>query len=163
MRLLRIIDCFYLLLLGIGIGGIIACGAFAAPVVFTQIHEVLPDITQAQSGLIMGKIFMRLNVYLKILLFVMVIYEIFSLLYNYFKFSFHSYYKMWSVSAFILVLTLINAVCIGLFVWYYTPFILDVNNLIKDNFVAMHTQSVWVFKILMVSMSILFIWRIFRL
>ena len=66
VKFFRIADVFYLLLLGIGIGGIIACGAFAAPVVF-KIESFLPHITQYESGMIMGRIFMRLNVYLQIL------------------------------------------------------------------------------------------------
>lgn len=151
MRLIRIVDCFYLLLLGIGIGAIIACGVFVAPVIFKQVNEVIPNITNAESGIIMGKIFLRLNFYLQVFLVVMVVYEIISLVYN------RLYCKIWTVLVFI------NAICIGLFVWYYTPFILDKNNLASDNFVVMHTQSVWVFKILMISMSILFVWRIYRI
>ncbi len=150
VKFFRIADVFYLLLLGIGIGGIIACGAFAAPVVF-KIESFLPHITQYESGMIMGRIFMRLNVYLQILFVVIACYEIISAILR------QQYRKVW------LIIGGINILCIALFVWYYTPFILNVENLASDNFSSMHAQSVWIFKILMFGLAIAFVWRAYSL
>lgn len=155
MRFLHLVDCFYLLLLGVGVGGIIACGAFAAPVVFS-IHEFIPVITQGDSGMIMGRIFVKLNSYLIFLMMVMVLYEGFGFVSHLAKMN-PIYTKFW------FVLGVGSIVLIALFAFYYTPFILDPQNLLSDNFDAMHKQSVWVFKALMGCLSILFIWRVYVL
>ncbi|RDU58835.1 DUF4149 domain-containing protein [Helicobacter sp. MIT 14-3879] len=154
-RAIRIMDSLYLLFLSIGIGGIIACGAFAAPIIFHAqdfiSQEVANLFTNTDSGQIMGQIFLRLNGYLLILLVIIVVYELLSLKFN------PNYSKVW------LILGLISAVCIVLFAWYYTPFILNKENLQSDNFHSMHEQSVWVFKILTMSLSILLVWRGYKL
>lgn len=155
VKYLRLVDSFYLLLLGVGIGGIIACGAFAAPVVF-GIHDFMPMITQSDSGIIMGKIFMRLNAYLVFLMIIIGLYEGFGFLSNVKKINL-VYTKFW------LLLGVCSIILIALFAFYYTPFILDSKNLFSENFDAMHKQSVWVFKALMFCLSVLFIWRIYML
>lgn len=155
VRYLRLVDSFYLLLLGVGIGGIIACGAFAAPVVFS-IHDFMPMITQSDSGVIMGRIFMRLNAYLVFLMIVIGLYEGFGFLSNIEKIN-PIYTKFW------LLLGIFSITLIALFAFYYTPFILDPQNLFSDNFDSMHKQSVWVFKALMFCLSVLFIWRVYIL
>ena len=66
-------------------------------------------------------------------------------------------------SNFWLILGVFNIVLIALFVYYYTPFILDTQNLLSDNFASMHEQSVWVFKALMFGLSVLLIWRAYLL
>ncbi len=155
LKYLRIFDSFYLLLLGVGIGGIIACGAFAAPVVF-KINEFIPAFSQSESGLIMGKIFVRLNAYLVFLMVVIAIYESIGLLTCNLKIN-SIYSKFW------FLLGVFNITLIILFVYYYTPFILKPQNILSDEFVTMHKQSVLVFQALMFGLSLLFIWRAYAL
>ncbi|WP_244910960.1 DUF4149 domain-containing protein [Helicobacter aurati] len=154
-KILRIIDSLYLLLLGIGIGGIIACGMFAAPIIFHATDFISEQAASAfsniDSGQIMGQIFLRLNYYLQVLLVAIIAYELFHVISN------HHYARIWLIFGFI------NVVCIALFVWYYTPFILDKENLRADNFQAMHAQSVWVSKILLINLSVVFIGRAYTL
>lgn len=151
----RVFEPIYLLLLGVGVGAIIACGAFAAPVVFKMgEHLGMSDITQFEGGIIMGKIFMRLNSYLQILLVVIAFYELFSFLFL---------RKSGAYSVFWLLLGVISIVCIALFVWYYSPFLLDSKNLVnREDFMELHTQSRLISQILIVSLSILFVWRAYK-
>lgn len=154
-RYIRIIDSFYLLLLAVGIGAVVACGAFAAPVIF-HINEFIPEITQLESGLIMGRIFVRLNSYLVILMVIMGLYESVCLYGGIVK-------KNIPYSLFWFLLAVINSICIALFAYYYTPFILDSANIASENFADMHAQSVLVFKILLFGLGMLFIWRAYIL
>lgn len=150
-RYLRILDSFYLLLLGVGVGGIVACGTFAAPVIF-HIGDFIEGITQSESGLIMGRIFVRLNTYLLFLVVIMAAYEGLGVV-CYLTKKEVRYMRAWAV------LGVCNIALILLFAYYYTPFILDPQNLASEHFQSMHEQSVWVFKLLMLGLSILFIWR----
>lgn len=152
-KFFRIAEPIYLLLLGVGIGAIIACGAFAAPVVF-HMKDFIEGTTQFDSGIVMGKIFMRLNAYLRILFIVICIYEILSFLFL---------RRVGVYSIFWLILAIINATCIALFVWYYSPFLNDINSLADSDFTKIHSQSVLIFKILMASLSITFIWRVYNM
>ncbi|RDU65977.1 DUF4149 domain-containing protein [Helicobacter didelphidarum] len=150
-KFFRIIDPLYILLLGIGIGGIIACGAFAAPVVF-RIGDMIPGLGPYEGGMIMGGIFVRLNMYLLILLLAIIIYELLSFI----------YLRKTIYSILLLLVGIISSVCIALFVWYYTPFILNPENLVSENFSSMHEQSVLCFKILMVCLAILLVSRSYK-
>ncbi|MDY5185888.1 DUF4149 domain-containing protein [Helicobacter trogontum] len=154
-RYMRIFDSFYLLLLGVGVGGIIACGAFSAPIIF-NIDRFIPSFSKMDSGLVMGKIFVRLNVYLVFLAIIIALYESFSFFARILKLKI-VYSNFWPI------LGVLNIILIALFVYYYTPFILDIQNLSSDKFLSMHEQSVWVFKALMFTLSALFIWRLYLL
>lgn len=149
-KIFALLHPIYVLLLGIGVGALIATGALSAPVVFSM-SSLLDGmhITREQSGIVMGQIFVRLNYMLVALLIIMAIYEILSLIAN------SAYGKI------CFVLLLINAVCIVLFVFYYTPFILDPQNLVKDNFDSMHEGSVIVFKILTFGLGFSFLFHVY--
>ena len=75
-RILDISRAFYLLVLGISAGAIIATGALSAPVIFNMDSILGLGISNAESGLVMGNIFSRLNYVLLALMIVMIIYEI---------------------------------------------------------------------------------------
>lgn len=152
-KLFKIADLFYLLLIGIGVGCIIACGVFVAPVIF-KINEFIPTFSQTESGLVMGKIFVKLNYFLMLLAIIIAIYETIGFLTA--KFN-KNYTRLW------IILGAFNIILIYLFAFYYTPFILDKNNIESEVFVTMHEQSVLVFKVLMLSLSILFIWRSYKI
>lgn len=150
----RVLDSVYLWLLGIGVGCIVACGMFAAPVVF-KASSFIPDFSIADSGLIMGNIFLKCNAFFNVLAVVIIIYEVISLAVSK-RFAHSNQRRLW------FVLGGISVIMIFLFTLYYTPFIMDAQstgNLGTPEFDSMHKQSEYAFKILLVSLSALMIWR----
>lgn len=143
---------FYMLLIGVSLGAIVAAGAFSAPVIFRAIHFVPTlDITIFESGLLMTEIFKKLNVILNILALYMLVYEILSLRISGKKLA--------------PLLGFVSIILIGLFTLYYTPYIIHAQTLGESGiqtsaFDSMHMQSVYVFKALMVTLCLLFIARI---
>ena len=148
-RILDISRAFYLLVLGISAGAIIATGALSAPVIFNMDSILGLGISNAESGLVMGNIFSRLNYVLLALMIVMIIYEIVCVFAK-------SSYRIPC-----LILLIINIVCILLFVFYYSPFLLNQENLADENFDLAHKQSVLVFKILMTTLMLSFLCHAF--
>ncbi|WP_279128646.1 DUF4149 domain-containing protein [Helicobacter winghamensis] len=144
----------YLLLIGISLGAVLASGAFSAPTIF-RAASLVPNlnISLFQSGILMTSIFVKLNLLLNFLAFFILIYEILAL----------------RVSGAKVAPTLgfISVILIFLFTMYYTPYILEAQKLGEDGianatFDAMHTQSVLVFKALMISLCLLFIVRLLK-
>lgn len=141
----------YLLLIGVALGAIVACGVFSAPVIF-RAPAIAPnlEITLFQSGILMTSIFIKLNFLLNLLAIFILFYEILSMRVNKAK-----------VAPF---LGFCSIIFILLFTLYYTPYIASAQNLGEEGitnlaFDAIHTQSVYVFKALMVSLLLLFIIR----
>lgn len=148
--------CFilYLLLIGISLGAVLASGAFSAPTIF-RASSLVPELNISifQSGILMTSIFVKLNILLNFLAFFILIYEILALRVNGEKIS--------------PMLGFISVILIFLFTMYYTPYILEAQKLGEEGianvaFDAMHTQSVYVFKALMISLCLLFVVRLFR-
>ncbi len=140
---------FYIILLGLSVGSIFALGIFVAPVVFVP-SPILGNgvLSQFQSGLLMSKIFLHFNYLLGFT-------GIFILFYE-FK-AFFSLDKD-KISFFIAILAIY---CIGLFVLYYTPYIIQAQSQMQtqtSGFEAMHKGSELDFKILLVSLVGL-MWR----
>lgn len=142
---------FYLLLIGVTLGAIIACGVFSAPAIF-RASMIVPnlEITLFQSGILMTSIFTKLNFLLNLLAVFILFYEILSMRISGAKIA--------------PILGLCSLILIFLFTLYYTPYILQAQSLGEEAianhaFDAMHTQSVYVFKALMVSLLLLFIIR----
>lgn len=150
----RVLDSVYLWLLGIGVGCIVACGMFAAPIIF-KASNLIPALSVSDSGLIMGNIFLKCNAFFNILAVVIIVYEAIS--FSLCKAFAHSNQRrLW------FVLGGISVIMIFLFTLYYTPFIMDAQsagNLGTPEFDSMHKQSEYTFKILLVSLSALMIWR----
>ncbi|ANV98662.1 hypothetical protein BBW65_07560 [Helicobacter enhydrae] len=141
----------YLWVVGVAIGAIVACGIFVAPVIF-KAHSFLPslDVTQYDLGILMAQVFLRLNVFLNFAGIVIVVYEILAL-----------FAKAHLLS---LIINAVNAVLIFLFTLYYTPKIIQAQGAsatATPEFASLHTQSEWVFKILLISLSIGFVYRVF--
>lgn len=143
---------FYLLLIAVSLGAALASGAFATSSIFRAAEIVKNlEITTFQSGVLMTSIFIKLNVLLNILALYILIYEIFTLSVCRKKVT--------------PLLGLINVILIFLFTLYYTPFIVEAQSLgeesfYSETFATMHHQSVLVFKALMASLFILFIYRL---
>jgi len=144
----------YLLCLGMMIGLELAAGAFVAPVIFFP-QKLLGEgvLTHFQSGLLMTEIFLRMN-------FLLVFFSVISFLFELVTWilkakSSDKVSILFSVTA--LVLT-------TLFVYYYTPFIVAAQSLgeietASEAFRAMHKQSEWVMKSLMMVQIGLFVRR----
>ncbi|WP_299547855.1 DUF4149 domain-containing protein [uncultured Helicobacter sp.] len=143
---------FYLLLVGVSLGAVLASGAFSAPTIF-RASSLVPElnISVFQSGILMTNIFTKLNVLLNILAVFILVYEILA-----FRVSGAKVAPL---------LGFISVILIFLFTLYYTPYILEAqklgeNGIANAAFDAMHTQSVYVFKALMASLCLLFIVRL---
>ena len=143
----------YLVMLGIAIGVEIAAGAFIAPVIFFP-QKYLGDgvLSHFQSGILMTQVFLKMNLVIGFAALYSIIYEVqvFMMRKNY---DFLSFF-----------LSLVIVVGTGLFLFYYTPFIVHAQQLgametTTEAFATMHKQSEWVMKALMVAQFGLFIRR----
>ncbi|MGL2756216.1 DUF4149 domain-containing protein [Helicobacter pylori] len=144
----------YLLLLGILGGSLITLGMMVAPIIF-KAPSILPEfnLTLFESGKLMSQIIVRFNFLLGAIGFVVLLYEIISFIYN--KRSF----------VYLILGVAIGALCL-LFVFYYTPYILNAQKvgeaaLQSAEFARSHAQSEWLFKELFVLVCALFFWRLF--
>lgn len=143
----------YLAMLGIAMGVEIAAGAFIAPVIFFP-QKYLGEgvLSHFQSGILMTQVFLKMNLVIGFAALYSIIYEVevFMMRKNY---DFLSFF-----------LSLIIVVGTGLFLFYYTPFIVHAQQLgametTTEAFATMHKQSEWVMKALMVAQFGLFIRR----
>jgi len=143
----------YLAMLGVAIGIEIAAGAFIAPVIFFP-QKYLGDgvLTHFQSGILMTQVFLKMNLVIGFITLYSIIYEVqvWMMCKNYDFLSF--------------ILSLVMVVTTGLFLFYYTPFIVHAQQLgaletTTEAFANMHKQSEWVMKLLMVTQFGLFIRR----
>lgn len=143
----------YLAMLGIAMGVEIAAGAFIAPVIFFP-QKYLGEgvLSHFQSGILMTQVFLKMNLVIGFAALYSIIYEVevFMMRKNY---DFLSFF-----------LSLIIVVGTGLFLFYYTPFIVHAQQLgametTTEAFATMHKQSEWVMKALMVVQFGLFIRR----
>ncbi|GAA7466534.1 DUF4149 domain-containing protein [Helicobacter pylori] len=144
----------YLLVLGILGGSLIILGAIVAPIVF-KASSILPELnlTPFESGKLMAQIFVRFNYLLGAMGFVVLLYEIVSFIYS--KRSL----------VYLILGVAIGALCL-LFVFYYTPYILNAQKigevaLQSDEFARLYAQSEWLFKELLVLVCALFFLRLF--
>lgn len=143
----------YLVMLGIAIGVEIAAGAFIAPVIFFP-QKYLGDgvLTHFQSGILMTQVFLKMNLLIGFVALFSIIYEVqvWMMFKNYDFLSF--------------IVSIVIVVATGLFIFYYTPFIVHAQQLgnadtTTELFAKMHKQSEWVMKFLMVAQCVLFVRR----
>ncbi|WQS47560.1 DUF4149 domain-containing protein [Helicobacter pylori] len=144
----------YLLLLGILGGSLITLGMMVAPIVF-KAPSILPEfnLTLFESGKLMSQIIVRFNFLLGAIGFVVLLYEIISFIYS--KRSL----------VYLILGVAIGALCL-LFVFYYTPYILNAQKvgevaLQSAEFARSHAQIEWLFKELLVLVCALFFLRLF--
>jgi hypothetical protein len=150
MRSLMVV---YLVMLSVAIGVEIAAGAFVAPVIFFP-QKYLGDgvLTHFQSGILMTQVFLKMNLVIGFVALYSIIYEVqvWMMFKNYDFLSF--------------ILSIIVVLTTGLFIFYYTPFIVHAQQLgavetTTEIFAKMHKQSEWVMKALMVAQFMLFVRR----
>ncbi|MGL2735436.1 DUF4149 domain-containing protein [Helicobacter pylori] len=144
----------YLLLLGILGGSLITLGMMVAPIIF-KAPSILPEfnLTLFESGKLMSQIIVRFNFLLDAIGFVVLLYEIISFIYD--KRSL----------VYLILGVAIGALCL-LFVFYYTPYILNAQKvgeavLQSAEFARSHAQIEWLFKELLVLVCALFFLRLF--
>ncbi|MGL2351372.1 DUF4149 domain-containing protein [Helicobacter pylori] len=144
----------YLLLLGILGGSLITLGMMVAPIIF-KAPSILPEfnLTLFESGKLMSQIIVRFNFFLGAIGFVVLLYEIISFIYS--KRSL----------VYLILGVAIGALCL-LFVFYYTPYILNAQKvgeaaIQSAEFARSHAQIEWLFKELLVLVCALFFLRLF--
>lgn len=150
-------NALYLWLVGLCIGAMVSSGVFAAPIIF-KAYSFLPDlgITQYDSGILMAQIFNRLNILLNFSAIIIIIYELLS-----FKISSKPSVVLLGINA-------LSVLLIFIFTLYYTPAILEAQGMgaaytATPEFESVHIQSELVFKVLLLTLSISFFWRVILL
>ncbi|MBP1680839.1 MAG: putative rane protein [Proteobacteria bacterium] len=143
----------YLAMLGIAMGVEIAAGAFIAPVIFFP-QKYLGDgvLSHFQSGILMTQVFLKMNLVIGFVALYSIIYEVQVFMMR----------KNYDFLSFFLSFLIVGST--GLFLFYYTPFILHAQQLgsaetTTEAFDTMHKQSEWIMKALMVAQFGLFIRR----
>ena len=147
------LDFSYLILLAASFGAVIVLGAFVAPVVFHTdkiLHTLVVD--NYNAGIIMGEVFHRFSYWVYFLAFGIASYELAS-------------YKMGQRDTYVFV-SAVSAVFSSLmFSAVYSPKILEMQSFgaeatQSDTFANVHYASELDFKILAISLLVLFIRRL---
>jgi hypothetical protein len=142
----------YMLLLGVGVGGVFALGVFVAPVVFNaNLYINEPTMTLLDSGMIMSEVFYRFGMFLNLIALIIIAYE-----------GYRAYSEKISFTP--ILFSLISIICIGVFTLYFTPYILEAQNLgiegvSTEEFARIHKLAELDFKILLASLIGLFGYR----
>ena len=149
-------DFGYLIILAATFGAILVLGSVTAPVVFNA-NQILVEtrLDNYNAGIIMGEIFSRFSYWIYILAFVVVIYEA-------------VWYKMGQRDAIVFASAMTVVFSSLMFSAVYTPKILAMQELgveatQSDTFENIHLASELDFKILALSLLILFIRRLMLL
>ncbi|ACZ12447.1 DUF4149 domain-containing protein [Sulfurospirillum deleyianum] len=143
----------YLGLLGIAIGVEIAAGALVAPVIFFP-QDYLGEgvLSHFQSGILMTQVFLKMNILIGFVALYSMIYEVQVMM------------MRKNFDLFSLLSSLVVTIATGLFLFYYTPFIVHAQHMGAEQtateiFYKMHKQSELVIKILMIAQLGLFVRR----
>lgn len=153
---MKAIFVVYMIIVGIGIGGVLTLGVFVAPVVFNAnlfINE--PTMSLLDSGMIMSEVFYRFGIFLNFVAFSIVFYE-----------GYMIYLKKHSLTP--LVFATVSVICIGLFTLYFTPSILEaqrlgVEGISSQSFNTTHKLAELDFKVLLGALVGLFGYRLVKL
>lgn len=149
----RGITISYFLILGAMIGIEFSVGALVAPIIFFPTQFLGEGVlTHYQSGILMTQIFLRFNM---ILFFSVIVLWLFE---------FYMYIKI-QKDKLSLVLLVVVTLLVSLFIFYYTPFIVEAQALgakatQTPEFDKMHSMSEIVMKALMVAQIGLFFRRL---
>lgn len=147
-----LVDVMYLLLIAMTAGAVLILGAFVAAVVFhSEIYLTLPLLSRYEEGKIMGEIFRRFTYWAYFMTAVIAVYEV-------------SRYKVMQIDKISILSALTSISTLLLFSAVYTPKILEYQAqgeavMMQNSFESLHKASEIDFKILLVSLLILFIRR----
>lgn len=148
-------SALYIWLIGLTIGALVACGAFSASVIFNA-NDFGVELSKFQSGILMTQIFLKLNILLIAVAFIITIFEIVAL-----RLSNHTK----TIKIILFLSGAISVICILLFSLYYTPFIVEQQTIghiatQSSKFDAMHKQSEMVANIIFFSLSVNLLFRL---
>ncbi|MBE0498102.1 MAG: DUF4149 domain-containing protein [Campylobacterales bacterium] len=147
MKLKRIMDMVYLILLGATIGGILAIGIIMTSTIFNSEAYIGPLLSHYQEGSIMSAGFDKFSYFLGFMGIVIFSYEMFS-------------YKTLQTDKTVILTTLVALSTIGLFIGVYMPKILEMQAQGEEvtksiAFENLHLGSEIDFKILLISLIVL--------
>jgi hypothetical protein len=151
-----IIDITYLLLIAMTAGAVLILGAFVAAVVFhSEIYLTLPLLSRYEEGKIMGEIFRRFTYWAYFITAVIAVYEV-------------SRYKVMQIDKISILSALGSIGTLLLFSAVYTPKILEYQTqgedvMMQNSFESLHKASEIDFKILLITLLILFMRRAYLL
>lgn len=148
-------SALYIWLIGLTIGALVACGAFSASVIFNA-NDFGIELSKFQSGILMTQIFLKLNILLIAVAFIITIFEIVAL-----RLSNHTK----TIKIILFLSGAISVICILLFSLYYTPFIIEQQQIgvmatQSNEFQSMHKQSEMVANIIFFSLSVNLLFRL---
>lgn len=143
-----VIDVLYLLLIAMTAGAVLVLGVFVAAVVFhSEVYLTLPLLSRYEEGKIMGEIFRRFTYWAYFMSAVIAVYEV-------------SRYKVMQIDKISILSALGSIGTLLLFSAVYTPKILEYQTkgeaAIDASFEALHKASEIDFKILLLTLLILF-------
>jgi len=145
----------YILILSLGAGIIVALGVFSAPVIFNASELLSFEMDRFSSGLIMTEIFVRSNIYLNFVAFVILLFEIYTYRYSANR------------SKIDLGLGAIAVIGIFSFTSYYTPLIVEAQKLgmeatATDSFGEIHKYAELDYKVILLALIALVFRRVFK-
>lgn len=149
----RYIVIGYLVALSMSIGIVLTLGALVAPVIFTSQELIAQTISHYNQGVIMTEIFSRANYWLLFLLSMVFVYEVYD-------------YKQGRKDATVLASAVVIVFTSALFVFYYTPDILAMQQAYTTQsaaFDAVHKGSELDYKLLLVALVVLVVRRFTQL
>jgi uncharacterized membrane protein len=143
-----VIDVLYILLIAMTAGAVLVLGVFVAAVVFhSEVYLTLPLLSRYEEGKIMGEIFRRFTYWAYFMSVVIAVYEV-------------SRYKVMQIDKISILSALGSIGTLLLFSAVYTPKILEYQSrgeaAIDASFEALHKASEIDFKILLLTLLILF-------
>lgn len=143
-----VIDVLYILLIAMTAGAVLVLGVFVAAVVFhSEVYLTLPLLSRYEEGKIMGEIFRRFTYWAYFMSAVIAVYEV-------------SRYKVMQIDKISILSALGSIGTLLLFSAVYTPKILEYQTkgeaAIDASFEALHKASEIDFKILLLTLLILF-------
>ena len=147
MKIKRIIDAAYLILLGASIGGILTLGIIMTSTIFHSADYIGPLLSHYQEGQIMSGGFEKFSYFLNLMFMIILFYEMYS-------------YKILQRDKTVLLASFISLLTIGLFTGVYTPRILEMQKLgqeatASEEFNNLHLGSELDFKVLVVALLVL--------
>lgn len=147
MKLKRMMDMVYLILLGATIGGILAIGIIMTSTIFNSEAYIGPLLSHYQEGSIMSAGFEKFSYFLGFMGIVIFAYEMFS-------------YKILQRDKTVMLATLVALSTIGLFVGVYMPKILEMQAMGEEAtkstaFENLHLGSEIDFKLLLIALLVL--------
>lgn len=143
-----VIDVLYILLIAMTAGAVLVLGVFVAAVVFhSEVYLTLPLLSRYEEGKIMGEIFRRFTYWAYFMSAIIAVYEV-------------SRYKVMQIDKISILSALGSIGTLLLFSAVYTPKILEYQSrgeaAIDASFEALHKASEIDFKILLLTLLILF-------